>query len=55
MAADAGEFTTAVRFYFAALAKGSLPPPLAAKALAQICLRRPTLRKLERMANRAHR
>jgi hypothetical protein len=55
MAADAGEFATAVRFYFAALAAGSLPLPLAAKALAQICLRRPTLRKLERLATGASR
>jgi glycosyltransferase involved in cell wall biosynthesis len=54
MAADAGQYATALRFYSAALVRGVLPPPLAAKALAQIFIRRPTLRKLQRLGGPAN-
>ena len=40
LAAEAGSYGLALRFYLAALAKGALPPPLAAKALAQILVPR---------------
>jgi glycosyltransferase involved in cell wall biosynthesis len=47
IAAAAGQHGTALRFYFEALAKGALPPPLAAKALAQIVVPRSALRALK--------
>jgi hypothetical protein len=40
LAADARQYGTAFRFYGAALSKGALAPSLAAKALAQILVRR---------------
>ena len=54
MASDAGRYATALRFYFEAAVRGALPPPLAVKALAQIFVRRSTLRKLQQLHGRAN-
>jgi glycosyltransferase involved in cell wall biosynthesis len=40
LAADNGRYWTAFRFYIRALLSGAMPPPLAAKAVAQILVRR---------------
>jgi glycosyltransferase involved in cell wall biosynthesis len=40
MAADAGRYPAAARYYVSALARGAFPPALAAKALGQVLLRR---------------
>lgn len=45
MAADQGDFSTALRFHASALAHGALPPRLAAKALGQILIRRSVYRR----------
>jgi glycosyltransferase involved in cell wall biosynthesis len=49
MAADSGRYATALKFYFAALLAGALPPRLAAKALAQVLIRRNLLKKVARV------
>jgi glycosyltransferase involved in cell wall biosynthesis len=48
LAAEAGRHGKALGFYAAALAKGALPPRLAAKALAQIFIRRSVYGRLRR-------
>lgn len=48
LAAEAGRYDKALGFYVAALAKGALPPRLAAKALAQILVPRSVYGRLRR-------
>jgi glycosyltransferase involved in cell wall biosynthesis len=48
MAADAGQYPTALRYYGSALAKGAMPLPLAAKALLQILVRRSVYARFKR-------
>jgi glycosyltransferase involved in cell wall biosynthesis len=52
-AAEAGDYSTALRFYFDALFHGAFPIPLAVKALIQILIRRPTLRRIRNLAANA--
>ena len=48
MAADAGNYLTALRYYSAALAAGAFPPPLAVKALGQVLVRRSVYARFKR-------
>jgi hypothetical protein len=48
MAADAGNYVTALRYFVMALARGALPPQLAGKALIQVLVRRSVYARFKR-------